>query len=173
MRTRLAIVLLNFVCAVPLLADQAAPAEPPKVIHRASGAITIDGNLDDAGWKDAARYETWYETNPGDNVEPKVKQVGYATYDDKFFYVAIEMWDPNPSQIRSAFADHDGISGNIDDYAGPILDTRNDSKTGYLFLVNAHNVQYDAVTDDASGNEDSSPDFFWDSATKLTDHGWN
>ena len=32
-------------------------------------------------------------------------------------------------------------------------------------------VQYDAVTDDASG-EDSSPDFFWDSAARITDHGW-
>src|SRR5439155_16000114 len=29
----------------------------------------------------------------------------------------------------------------------------------------------DAITDDASG-EDSSPDFFWLSATRITDHGW-
>ena len=151
------------------------PSAPPPVTHitRTTGSITIDGSLNDPGWQNATKFETWYETNPGDNVEPKVKQVGYVTYDDHFFYVAMEMWDPNPKNIRSAYADHDGISGNIDDYAGPILDTRNDTKTGYLFLVNAHNVQYDAVTDDTSGNEDNSPDFFWDSQTKLTDHGWN
>jgi hypothetical protein len=33
-------------------------------------------------------------------------------------------------------------------------------------------VQYDAVTDDSSGNEDSSPDFFWDSAAKVHEKGW-
>ena len=152
-----------------------APAKEPlpvTKITRAAGSITIDGNLTDPGWQGAAKFETWYETNPGDNIEPKVKQIGYVTYDDRFFYVAMDMWDPTPSNIRSAYADHDGISGNIDDYAGPIIDTRNDGKTGVLLLVNAHNVQYDAVTDDVSGNEDSSPDFYWDSATKLTDHGW-
>src|SRR6266508_2666886 len=32
--------------------------------------------------------------------------------------------------------------------------------------------QYDAVIDDATG-ENQSPDFFWDSSTKITEHGWN
>src|SRR5438067_4622878 len=171
MRNSLAVfLLLSPVC--PLFAADAPPSQQVTRIHRAAGPITIDGKLDDAGWQGAAKFETWYETNPGDNIEPKQKQVGYVTYDDRFFYVAIDMSDTNPSQIRSAYADHDGISGNIDDYAGPIIDTRNDGKTGYLFLVNAHNVQYDAVTDDTSGNEDSSPDFYWDSATKIDSHGW-
>ena len=165
-----------FLLLLPLSvrAEEAAPPPPTPVMHitRAAGPITIDGNLDDPGWKNATKYETWYETNPGDNIEPKVKQIGYVTYDDRFFYVAIDMWDPDPKSIRSAYADHDGISGNIDDYAGPLIDTRNDGRTGYLFLVNAHNVQYDALNDDATGNEDNSPDFFWDSATKINDHGW-
>ena len=30
------------------------------------------------------------------------------------------------------------------------------------FRANPHGIQYDAVIDDATGNEDSSPDFFWD-----------
>ena len=28
-------------------------------------------------------------------------------------------------------------------------------------VANAHNIQYDSVLDDASGNEDASPDFYW------------
>ena len=170
---RRAFVTLGLLMVASLVhAEAAAPALPITHITRTTGAITIDGNLDDPGWQNAAKFETWYETNPGDNTEPKVAQIGYVTYDDRFFYVAIDMLDPNPKDIRSAYADHDGINGNIDDYAGPIIDTRNDSKTAILFLVNAHNVQYDAVSDDTSGNEDSSPDFFWDSATKVNAHGW-
>jgi hypothetical protein len=40
-----------------------------------------------------------------------------------------------------------------------------------MFLANPRGIQYDAIADDASG-EDSSPDFFWESAARITEHGW-
>ena len=40
-----------------------------------------------------------------------------------------------------------------------------------LLVATPRGIQYDSVSDDASG-EDSSPDFFWESATKITDRGW-
>ena len=165
MRTLLAVLL----AAIPLSA--AAADDPPLAIRKTAASITIDGDLADAGWKDALRFDTWYETNPGDSVEPKVKTVGWITYDDHFFYVAIDSYDPNPAAIRSQLNDHDGINGNSDDFAGVIIDSRNDSKTALEFFANSAGTQYDASQDDSSG-EDSSPDFFWDSATKKTDHGW-
>lgn len=150
----------------------AAPAEPPLMLEPTAAPIVIDGDLSDAAWQTARKYETWYETNPGDNIEPKVKTVGYVTYDSKFIYFGVESSDPNPNQISAPYADHDQISGNTDDYVGVLLDTRNDGKTGYLFLLTARGVQYDAVTDDAGSGEDNSPDFFWDSATKVHAGGW-
>src|SRR5204862_3104100 len=51
-------------------------------ITRAKGPIVIDGNLSDEGWQGAVRIERWYEMNPGDNIEPKLKNVGYLTYDN-------------------------------------------------------------------------------------------
>ncbi len=145
---------------------------PPVALAKSDAAIQIDGDLSDAAWQNAAKYETWYETNPGDNVEPKVKTVGWVTYDSKFLYVAVDAFDNKASDIIAPYADHDQISGNTDDYAGIIVDTRNDGKTAYLFLVTARGVQYDAITDDAGNGEDSSPDFFWDTAAKVNDHGW-
>jgi len=160
--------------AALLLIATAAFAElpPPVALQRTDATITVDGDLSDAGWQHAAKYETWYETNPGDNVEPQVKTVGWVTYDSKFLYVAMESFDSKPSDIIAPYADHDQISGNTDDYAGIIVDTRNDGKSGYLFLVTARGVQYDAITDDAGNGEDNAPDFFWDSAAKVNDHGW-
>ncbi|HET7433621.1 MAG TPA: DUF5916 domain-containing protein, partial [Thermoanaerobaculia bacterium] len=84
----------------------------------------------------------------------------------------LDMQDSDPSQIRGPFGDHDAISGNTDDFAGVLLDSRNDGKTALELFVNPHNIQFDAVIDDATGNEDASPDFFWDSAAKKNDHGW-
>ncbi len=141
-------------------------------IAPAAGAIQIDGIIGDSEWANATRYETWYETNPGDNIEPAVKTVGWVTYDSRFLYFAVESSDPNPKAISAPYADHDQISGNTDDYVGVLLDTRNDGKSGYLFLVTARGVQYDAVTDDAGSGEDNSPDFFWDTAAKVHDRGW-
>src|SRR5262245_52199626 len=114
----------------------ASPAElaiPELAISRTEATITVDGVLDDEGWKGATKVETWYETNPGDNVTPKVRQVGYVTYDQRFFYVGLECEDPEPRRIRAPFADRDNLSGSTD-YGGVILDTRNDGRTGILFL---------------------------------------
>jgi hypothetical protein len=140
-------------------------------IKRSAGAIAIDGDLSDAGWQGAAKVDRWYEVNPGDNVEPKVRNVGYLTYDDRYFYAAFEFEDPAPSSIRAPFADRDNLGNGYNDYGGIIIDARNSGHTATFFVVTPRNVQYDAITDDGSG-EDSSPDFFWASATKITARGW-
>ena len=140
-------------------------------ITRATGGITIDGDLSDEGWRGAARVTRWYETQPGDNTDPAVRNVGYLTYDDRFFYAAFEFDDPDPSRIRAPYADRDNIGNGYNDYGGVIVDAGNTGRTATFFVVTPHNIQYDSVTDDASG-EDSSPDFFWESATKISDRGW-
>src|SRR5262245_9462862 len=140
-------------------------------ITRAKGPIAIDGDLGDEGWRDAVRIDKWYEINPGDNIEPAVKNVGHLTYDDRFFYVAFEFDDPNPRLIMAPYGDHDAIQNNAD-FGGIFLDTRNEGHTAYEFQVTAHNIQFDAVLDDNGGGENASPDFFWESATRINDHGW-
>lgn len=143
----------------------------PIRIGRAAGRIDVDGVLGDEGWRNVPPVEKWYETNPGDNVEPKVRSVGYLAYDDRFFYAAFEFDDPAPASIRAPLSDRDNISGNSTDYGGVILDTRNDGHSAVLLLATPRGIQYDASTEDASG-EDSSPDYFWDSAARITERGW-
>ncbi|MFL6237253.1 MAG: DUF5916 domain-containing protein [Thermoanaerobaculia bacterium] len=164
--------LLALTPAGPLRAAQAPPEPPQEPLHiaRASGPIEVDGQLGDPGWNGATRVETFYETNPGDNVEPKAKTVAWLTYDDRFFYAAFDFQDPDPKSIRAPFGDHDNISSSTD-YGGIVLDTRNDGKTGFMFLAGPHNIQYDAISSDVSG-EDSSPDFYWDSQARITSTGW-
>src|SRR5688572_16096114 len=168
MRVRTLAVTLALVFAAASFAE----LPPPVTLERTDTPIVVDGDLSDSAWQRATKYETWYETNPGDNIEPQAKTVGWVTYDSKFLYVAVEASDPKPSNIIAPYADHDQISGNTDDYAGIIVDTRNDGKTAYLFLVTARGVQYDAITDDSGQGEDNAPDFFWDSAAKVHERGW-
>jgi len=140
-------------------------------ISRAAGPITIDGDLSDEGWRSATRVDRWYEIQPGDNTEPPVRNVAFLTFDDRFLYVGFELEDPNPRAIRAPLGDHDSINGNSTDFAGIFLDPLNSRRTGFEFFVTPRNVQYDAIQDDASG-ENASPDFFWDSAATINSHGW-
>jgi hypothetical protein len=171
-RSRGILVLSFLLCA--LCPEGSAGSEPSKGaeirIARAIGLIVIDGDLDDPGWQGATRVDTWYETNPGDNLPAKVTNVAYLAYDDKNLYAGFSFSDPAPSRIRAAFADRDNVSSSTD-YGGIILDTKGEAKNAILFLANPRGIQYDAVTDDSSG-EDSSPDYHWESAGKITKEGW-
>jgi Domain of unknown function (DUF5916) len=163
---------LLLACFVP----RDAAAQPTLVgatlhITKATSRITIDGDLSDEAWQHATRIEKWYETQPGDNTEPKVKNVGYLTYDDRFFYAAFDFADPNIKALRAPFADRDNLGNGFDDYGGVIIDARATGSTATLFVVTPRNIQYDSNMDDSSG-EDPSPDYFWDSATKINAHGW-
>ncbi|HEV3073690.1 MAG TPA: DUF5916 domain-containing protein, partial [Thermoanaerobaculia bacterium] len=157
--------------ARPAWAADDPSASPEIHLHRAAGAITIDGDLSDPGWQGATRVETFFETNPGDNVPASVKTVAYLTYDDRYFYAAFEFFDPDPKSIRAPLGVRDYVP-SYTDYGGVILDSKHDGKTGVLLLANPRNVQYDAITDDVTGNEDSSYDVYWDSATRIDARGW-
>jgi hypothetical protein len=157
--------------AAPLVGEAPAPRID---IRRAAGPISIDGDLNDPGWKGAAEVSTFFELSPGDNTPPKARTTAYLTYDDKFFYLGFRCDDPNPSKIRAQYVERDHVNGD-QDFVGIMLDTRNDGRTALELFVNPYGIQDDLLRDESnlSGNtEDSSPDFFWDSAAKITASGW-
>lgn len=171
MRSCLYAFLAGLLAAAAPAAAQSSLAGSTLRIAAAPAAIKIDGDLSDEGWRGATRVEKWYEVQPGDNVEPPVKTVAYLTYDDRFLYIGFQCDDPDPSAIRAPLGDHDAVNGNSMDFAGVFLDPLNTGRTAAEFFLTPRNVQYDAITDDASG-ENSAPDFFWDSAARITEHGW-
>lgn len=166
--------LLMCLCLLPLRASAQTTRHAGEAIHiaRLTGPIAIDGTLNEDGWKAATKVTTWYETQPADNTAPTVGNAGYLAFDSLALYAGFEFEDPNPGAIRAPLGDHDHINGNSTDYGGVILDTRNDGHSAVLLLANPSGVQYDAVTDDQGGNEDSSPDFFWEAAARINSHGW-
>src|SRR5438445_852759 len=169
MRKRNLLVLL-FVATTAVA--QAPPAPPPITIRRAEGAIRIDGDLSDPGWKNAATIDKFYETQPGNNVQPKVKTIVYLAYDDHYFYIGVRCEDPDPSKIRAPYVERDNVIGT-DDYIAVFIDMRNDKRTAMELHVNPRGIQGDAIFNDGNGNEDFSPDFFYDTAAKIDSGGWS
>src|SRR6185436_8432624 len=158
---------------LPITASPALGAdEPTPEIHitRAAGPIEIDGHLSDPGWQGAAEVTTWYETYPRVNVPAPVESRAWLTYDDRYFYVAFEFAEPDIKSLRAPFGDRDSPVDDAD-YGGVLLDTRNEAKAAIMMLANPHNIQYDAITNDASG-EDPTFDLYWDSATRIGQNAW-
>jgi hypothetical protein len=162
---------LALLATVPPAAAQTPSVGPPLAVPRAASEIAIDGKLDDAAWQQAAVLDTFYEIYPGDNTEPKAKTVVYLTYDEQNFYVGIYAFDPEPEKIRAPFVERDKVVGT-DDNVAVFLDTRNDRRSAVELRVNPRGNQLDAVFNDSSGNEDLSPDFFYDTAAQITGDGW-
>lgn len=162
--------LLHIAVAEPARAAAPSPG-PALTIQRAAGPIVLDGDLGDPGWQGVAPVTQWFETRVGDNVEPSVANVAYLAYDAKYLYAGFRFDDPEPAKIRAPIADHDALSGSTD-YGGILVDSHNDGKTAQMFLANARGLKYDAISNDATG-EDNSPDWFWDAVGKVTATGWN
>jgi hypothetical protein len=146
--------------------------EPPMYdVGRASGAIVVDGRVEEAAWSAAARFELPFEFRPAENVEAPVRTECLVTYDDRFVYVAFRAFDPEPGEIRAHVTDRD--SPWRDDFVGIVLDTFDDGRRAYEFFSNPLGVQMDAIMSEVEGGgEDFGWDAIWDAAGTITPQGY-
>jgi hypothetical protein len=165
--------LLATLLILPCAFGQDAKKETVKRTYRVTrttGAIRIDGNLDDAAWSGPPTMELAYETRPAENGPAPVKTEVWITYDESNLYAAFRAHDPDPKQIRARYSDRDSASG--DDFVGFVLDTFNDQRRAFEFFVNPLGVQMDLTQNEMTGNEDGSWDAIWDSAGRITADGY-
>jgi hypothetical protein len=140
-------------------------------IARVDGAIAIDGQVLESEWGDARRIDGFVEYFRGDNTAPPATTAGMLAYDEQALYVAFVAKDPRPGDIRAPLVDRDKVLGD-QDYVAILIDTLNERRSGVAFRVNPRGVQTDSVVNDQTGEEDFSPDFFYEAAARRTDDGW-
>jgi hypothetical protein len=173
MRLR-ALTVLAVLCAPGLAGEEPEPQPPPKPklkLARITSPIAVDGDLSDAGWKEATEVPLAYEINPGDNTTPAVKTTARIGYDDKFFYVSFWCEDPDISKLRAPFVDRDGINDD-QDYVGFLLDVENRNYAAIDFWIGPRGIQADSVFFEGTFNEDFGPDYFWQSAGSIGTDSW-
>ena len=107
---------------------------------------------------------------PGDGTPSTQKTVAYLGYDNKNLYVIFVCFDTEPGKIRGHLTRRDEVFG--DDFVDVWLDTFNDHRRAYEFLVNPLGVQEDGIDDETNFTEDFSFDTVWYSRGKLTPQGY-
>jgi hypothetical protein len=150
---------------------QLAAEEPvtPHQIPRIDTRVAVDGVLDEAVWDEAWTMTLDFEVRPGENTPAAVKTEVLVMHDANRLYVGFRAHDPDPSAIRAHLADRD--QAWADDWVGVVLDTFNDERRSYLFIVNPLGVQSDAIEAESSGG--TPWDGIWKSAATLTGWGWS
>ena len=165
----------HLLLAVAALADS-GDATPAPALRRSAVTIArvdtppvIDGKLDDDAWKRASVLKDFVQVEPGDNTPPLAPTEVYLAYDAKTFYVAYHCHD-DPSKVRATVARRETYFGS-DDYVVFYLDTFDDKRRAYTFVLNAYGIQGDGIVTEGRG-EDYSVDLVWDSKGSITEDGW-
>lgn len=141
---------------------------PEMTIRRAAGPIKLDGELDDEGWKGAARADNFSEHNPGDQIKPAVDTEVLVTFDDENLYVAWICHD-DPGQVRASFCERDRIFQ--DDFVMLMIDPYGEATYAYEIASNPYGIPGDLLFSSSNG-EDISFSMIFDTRGKITDFGW-
>ena len=169
--------LIPLIVVVVVVAATVARADPlPAAVRahavRRTGAIAIDGRLDEAAWASAPKQTGFVQRSPKSGAKATFETTFAILYDDDAIYVGVWLDDPEPTQIRAYLARRDlEMSGGSGDSIAIGFDSYNDRRTAFSFLVNAAGVQTDfLIFDDA--NVDTTWDAVWTADAVITDRGW-
>lgn len=153
-----------FITAIPALAQ-----ESPMELTRLSSPITVDGKVDDAGWRDVAplpltMYAPVFRGTPTQRTEIRVG------YDDEALYFGGWFYDTDPSGIRINSLYRDRWNG--DDTLAIYIDAFNDNQNAKWFGTTPAGMRFDLLVSDDGNTTNDSWDSFWTSEASVTEEGW-
>jgi hypothetical protein len=148
---------------------------PSFTIRQASGAIHLDGNIDEESWKEADVVSELIQQFPNDTSRSKLRTEFRATYDEHFVYFSAMAYDNRKggyvlSSLRRDFRGPglDGVS--------VILDTFQDVTNAFFFGVSPAGVQREGLISNGylrREDLDLSWDNKWYVETKIGDGFWS
>ncbi|HEX7847913.1 MAG TPA: DUF5916 domain-containing protein, partial [Chitinophagaceae bacterium] len=143
---------------------------------KTSQVPVIDGNLDDAAWKDAPEATDFIQNFPNVGAAASQRTVVKVVYDDAAIYIGAYLYD-DPSLIRNQITARDEEQQKDLDYFSVFFDTYHDLQNGFQFLVTSSNVQTDArispgYSPGFGEYGDKTWDAVWDSKVGIKTDGW-
>ena len=156
---------------LPCSAGEAPPARPPErqalAAPAASGAIRVDGVLDEPAWRDAPVASAFVLMSPREGQAPDESTTVRVLRDGD--RIVFGIWcqakrTPHASLVpRDQVLDGDNVSVNID--------TDGDGQRAYIFGVNPYGVQLDGIL--TGGDTDFKWDGVWDAAARRGQGEWS
>ena len=132
--------MLRFALAFFALAS-AIWCQTPKhyTCNRATTPIRIDGNLDDAAWRDAAWTSDFVDIEGAGHTTPRYRTRVKMLWDDQYLYVAAELEEPH---VWATLTEHDSVIFRDNDFE-VFLNPSGDTLNYFEFEMNALNTGWD------------------------------
>jgi hypothetical protein len=145
--------------------------------------VTVDGELSEAVWGEAALLTGFSQFSPVDGVASTDSTEVLVWYSPNAIYFGVKAYELHGG-VHATLADRDRIGA--DDQVQILLGTFNDARQATVFAVNPYGIQSDGAlveTGSTSGNgfnnavvrresADLSPDFVFQSKGRLTEFGY-
>jgi hypothetical protein len=162
------------VVAVALRGQEPSPSASARAAaitaRRAASAPRIDGADADPVWRDAESRSDFLTFQPREGAAPSVHTELRVAYDDRALYILVRAFDPHPDSIVRLLSRRD-TDGAPNDQLQLWIDSFNDRRSGFEYIVNAAGVKSDYLIFDDTGF-DQSWDGVWDVATRVDSLGW-
>jgi hypothetical protein len=160
-------------------------------LPRIDTTITIDGNLDEAVWRKAARLTDFSQYQPVDGRPADDPTEVLVWYAPDAIYFGIRARELHGNVVRATHANRDNIDS--EDQVQVLLDTDNSRQIAFLFGVNPYGVQQDGTRsaqfaggaggasatgggfqtiNPLDGSVDLNPDYFFESKGRLVEGGY-
>ena len=105
---------------------------------------SVDGRLDDAVWRNAARITEFVQQQPIDGAPATEETEVYIAYDSSNIYLGFYAHYSDPTMMRANRVDRDRATRG-DDLFTVYFDTFLAQQRAYVFSVNGYGVQGDAI----------------------------
>ena len=151
--------------AIPLLIASAAFGQTPLhyTCHRAAEPIRIDGQLDDAAWRDAPWTTDFVDIQGAGHPVPRFRTRAKMLWDDRYFYVAAELAEPH---VWATLTAHDSVIFHDNDFE-VFLNPSGDTLNYFEFEINALNTSWDLFLNKPY-RHGGKPDNSWEIPGLLT-----
>ena len=145
----------------------------------------LDGVLDEVEWERAAVIDEFVQQEPSEGEPATERTVVRIMYDAEALYIGMEAYDSEDGGVIATEMRRDSRQLLDEDNFQIILDTFNDSRSGYMFVTSPLGAKLEQqIAEEGEGSYSSSSfnssnsninidwDGVWNVATQQTDQGW-
>lgn len=170
----MALLLAADVAAVPSIESQVMRqnGEPPMTVAtRTAEAIRIDGNLDEAAWRDATPIGPLTQRDPLEGQAATEQTEVRILFNADALYFGIVCRDQTPTAIVSTQLTRDADL-TVDDRITIVLDPFFDHRNGFFFQVNPAGARADGQVSNNAERLTYEWDGIWNASSRRTAEGW-
>ncbi len=159
-----------FILSILLVVFFQTHAQKTISAYKIAEAPAIDGIIDSSYFAAPDSAVNFIQLEPEKGLKATQKTVVYFGYDSLYIYVAFKCYQ-DPKDIVAKIQSRDVLSKS-DDNVLLQIDTYNDNRSAYGFLLNPLGSQTDFIITDDGRNLDINWDTEWKSAAIISDDGW-